>query len=83
MISRDRLIGILVLDKKKTGHYNLEDFSLLEDVTNRVAVSMEKEYLREQLKGKRRRIICNQSFQVLLLLPAWIFREYMIILLKN
>jgi len=52
LISRDRLIGILVLDRKQTGRYSLEDFSLLEDVTSRVAVSMEKEYLREQLRER-------------------------------
>ncbi len=62
LISRDRLIGILVLDKKKTGRYNLEDFSLLEDVTNRVAVSMEKEYLREQLKEREEELsVINRS----------------------
>ncbi|MEE9399631.1 MAG: diguanylate cyclase, partial [Dehalococcoidales bacterium] len=49
LISRERLIGILVLDKKQSGRYSLEDLHLLEYVTNRVAVSMEKEYLRERL----------------------------------
>ena len=44
LISRDRLIAILVLGKKQSGRYSLEDFHLLEDVTSRVAVSMEKEY---------------------------------------
>jgi len=52
LISRDRLIATLVLDKKKSGRYSLEDFSLLEDITKQVAVSMEKEYLREQLKER-------------------------------
>jgi len=52
LISRDRLIGILALDKKQPGRYSLEDFSLLEDVTNRVAVSMEKEYLQERLRER-------------------------------
>jgi diguanylate cyclase (GGDEF)-like protein len=50
LISRDKMIGILVLDKKKNGYYSLEDYKLLQDVIDRVAVSMEKEYLREQLK---------------------------------
>jgi len=49
LISRDRLIGILVLGRKQSGRYSPEDFSLLEDVADQVAVSMEKEYLREQL----------------------------------
>jgi diguanylate cyclase (GGDEF)-like protein len=62
LISRDKLIGILVLDHKKTGHYNLEDYSLLENITNRVAVSMEKEYLREQLKEREEELsVINRS----------------------
>jgi diguanylate cyclase (GGDEF)-like protein len=62
LISRDRLIGILVLDEKKSGHYNLEDFSLLEDITKRVSVSMEKEYLREQLKEREEELsVINRS----------------------
>ena len=52
LISRDRLIGILILGKKQSSRYSLEDISLLEDVADRVAVSMEKEYLLEQL-GER------------------------------
>jgi len=53
LISRDRLIGILVLGRKQSGKYSLEDFSLLEDIADRVAVSMEKEYLREQLSERQ------------------------------
>ncbi len=49
LISRDQLIGILLLGGKQTDTYSLEDISLLEDALDRVAVSMEKEYLREQL----------------------------------
>ncbi len=52
LISRERLIGILVLDKKASGRYSLEDLRLLEEVTNQVAVSMEKEYLRERLRER-------------------------------
>ena len=52
LISRDRLIAILVLDRKKSGRYSLEDFNLLESIASQVAVSMEKEYLREQLKER-------------------------------
>jgi len=52
LISRERLIGILVLDKKTSGRYSVEDLSLLEDVTKQVAVSMEKEYLRERLRER-------------------------------
>ena len=52
LISRERLIGILVLDKKESGRYSLEDLRLLEEVASRVAVSMEKEYLRERLRER-------------------------------
>jgi len=52
LISRERLIGILVLDKKESGRYSLEDLRLLEEVANQVAVSMEKEYLRERLRER-------------------------------
>ena len=66
LISRERLIGLLVLDKKKTGYYNLEDFTLLEDIAARVAVSMEKEYLREQLKEREEELsVINRSNAVI------------------
>ncbi|MBI4187419.1 MAG: diguanylate cyclase [Chloroflexi bacterium] len=52
LISREKMISILVLDKKQRGRYTLEDLGLLQDVTNRVAVSMEKEYLREKLRER-------------------------------
>jgi len=61
LISRDRLISILALSKKQ-GKYSLEDFNLLEDVTDRVAVSMEKEYLREQLREREEELsVINRS----------------------
>ena len=66
LISRGRLIGILVLDKKQSGRYSLEDFNLLEDVTNRVAVSMEKEYLREQLRQREEELlVINRSSAII------------------
>ena len=66
LISRERLIGILVLDKKKTGRYTLEDYALLEEVTGRVAVSIEKEYLREQLKQREEELsIINRSSAII------------------
>jgi diguanylate cyclase (GGDEF)-like protein len=62
LISRDRLIGILIMDSKKSGRYNLDDYTILEDVTNRVAVSMEKEYLREQLREREEELsVINRS----------------------
>jgi hypothetical protein len=62
MISRERLIGILILDKKKNGRYNLEDYNLLDEMTNRVSVSIEKEYLREQLNERQEELsVINRS----------------------
>ncbi len=66
LISRGRLIGILVLDKKQSGRYSLEDFNLLEDVANRVAVSMEKECLREQLRQREEELsVINSSSAII------------------
>ncbi len=66
LISRDRLAGILVLDKRQSGRYSLEDFHLLEDVTNQVAVSMEKEYLREQLKEREEELSVINRLSVII-----------------
>jgi diguanylate cyclase (GGDEF)-like protein len=66
LISRDRLIAILVLGEKQSGRYSLEDFHLLEDVTSRVAVSMEKEYLREQLREREAELsVINRSSAII------------------
>jgi len=66
LVSRDRLIGILVLGKKQSGGYSLEDFSLLEDVTGRVAVSMEKEYLLQQLSEREKELlVLNRSSAIM------------------
>jgi len=67
LISRGRLIGILVLGKKKSGRYSLENVSLLEDVADRVAVNMEKEYLREQLSNRERELaVINRSSTIMI-----------------
>lgn len=66
LISRDRLIAILVLGKKQSGRYSLEDFNIIEDVTGRVAVSLEKEYLREQLREREEELsVINKSSAIL------------------
>jgi diguanylate cyclase (GGDEF)-like protein/putative nucleotidyltransferase with HDIG domain len=66
LISRDHLIAILVLGKKQTGRYTLEDLAIIEDVTNRVAVSLEKEYLSEQLKEREEELsVINNSSAIL------------------
>jgi len=66
LVSRDHLIGVLVLDKKRSGRYTLEDFQLLQDITERVAVSMEKEYLHEQIRQREEELaIINRSSSIL------------------
>ena len=66
LISRGNLIAILVLGKKESGRYLLEDFRLLEEVSVRVAVSMEKEYLREQLREREEELsVINRSSAIL------------------
>jgi diguanylate cyclase (GGDEF)-like protein len=64
LISRERLIAILVLGNKESGRFSLEELGVIEDVTKRVAVSMEKEYLREQLREREEElsVINNSSF---------------------
>ncbi len=64
LISRERLIAILVLGSKYSGRFSLEELSIIEDVTSRVAVSMEKEFLREQLREREEElsVINNSSF---------------------
>jgi len=66
LISRDRLIAILVLGEKKSGKYSLEDLSIIENATSRVAVSMEKEYLREQLREREEELSVINSSSVIL-----------------
>jgi diguanylate cyclase (GGDEF)-like protein/putative nucleotidyltransferase with HDIG domain len=66
MISRDRLIAILTLGKKESGRYSLEDLNIIENVTGHVAVSMEKEYLREQLREREEELSVINSSSVIL-----------------
>ncbi|MFC1913791.1 diguanylate cyclase [Chloroflexota bacterium] len=66
LISRGKLISILVLGKKKSSRYALEDINLLQDVTERVAVSMEKEFLREQLREREEELsVLNRSSSII------------------
>ena len=66
LISRGNLIAILVLGKKQSGRYSLEDFYLLEDITSQVAVSMEKEYLSEQLREREEELsVINSSSAII------------------
>lgn len=49
-ISRDNLVGILALTAKRSGRYVLEDVSYVEGITSQAAMTLEKEYLQEELR---------------------------------
>lgn len=53
VISRGNLVSIMMLSKKQSGRYLLEDISLLEDITSRVAVSLERGYLHEEVRQRQ------------------------------
>ena len=53
VVSRGKLVSILILSEKQSGRYLLEDISLLEDVTSRVAVSIERGYLHEEVRQRQ------------------------------
>lgn len=66
LISRDRLIAILALGEKVSGRYSLEDINIIENASSRVAVSMEKEFLREQLREREEELsVINNSSVIL------------------
>ena len=53
LINRGELVATLVVGNKRGGKvYTVEDIDLAESVASRVAASMEKEYLHEQVKEK-------------------------------
>jgi len=52
IISRGNLIGILALSQKDTGKYTLDEANFVESTVSQVAISLEKEYLQQEL-GKR------------------------------
>ncbi len=57
LINRGELVAILTIGSKKDGkNYTIEDIDLLESVASRVAASMEKEYLHEQLREREQEL---------------------------
>ena len=56
LISRDNLISILALGKKKSGRYSLDDINLVESIASQVAISFDKEYLQEQLRKREQEL---------------------------
>jgi diguanylate cyclase (GGDEF)-like protein len=62
IISRGNMIGLLVLgEKQNKGRYTLEEINLLEKIINDVAISLEKEYLQDQLRKREQELsLLNQ-----------------------
>ena len=56
LVSRANLIGILALSRKHNGKYSLEDAHLIENIVSQVAISLEKEFLQEELKKREQEL---------------------------
>ncbi len=57
IISRHRIIGILALGEKMVkARYTREDINLCERIVNDVAISLEKEYLADQLRKREKEL---------------------------
>jgi len=56
LISRDNLIGILSLGRKQSGRYSYENINFVESIANQVAISLEKEYLQEELRKRQQEL---------------------------
>ena len=65
LISHDRVTGVLVLDKKQSGKYTPEDFNLLENTSNQITISIEKEYLRELRKREEELSAIDRSSAII------------------
>lgn len=66
LVSRGKLVGIMALDRKQSGRYTLEDLDLLENTAARVAMSMEKGFIHEQLREREEELsIINRSSSII------------------
>lgn len=61
IINRDNLIGILLLEKRQSTRYTLEDIRLVENITSQVAVAMDKEILQEQLRKREQELTLSTA----------------------
>ena len=61
-VSRGKIIGLLALGEKAERHrFTLEDINLLEKIIGRVATSLEKEYLQDQLMKREKELAMINS----------------------
>jgi len=66
LLSRGLLVGMIVLEKKDSGEYSPEDVSLLSEIADSVAMSLEKEYLREHLSEREKELsVFNRCIAVI------------------
>ncbi len=65
-ISRDNLIGILALSHKISGKYSLDETNTVESITNQAAITLEKEYLRAEIKRQEQELLLINRLSVLI-----------------
>jgi diguanylate cyclase (GGDEF)-like protein len=65
-ISRDNLIGILALGHKYSGKYTLDETNTIDSITNQAAITLEKEYLREEIKKQEQELQLINRLSVLI-----------------
>jgi diguanylate cyclase (GGDEF)-like protein len=53
VVSRGKLISAIILSRKQSGRYLLEDINMLEDIAGKVAVSLERGYLHEEVRQRQ------------------------------
>lgn len=56
VISREKLTGIIFIDRPNTGNFTQDEIILINDITSRLAPGFEKEYLREQISVKEQEL---------------------------
>jgi len=61
IINRGNLVGILMLENKQSSRYTLEDINLVQTVMHQVAVTMEKEFLQEQLRKREQELTLSTA----------------------
>jgi diguanylate cyclase (GGDEF)-like protein len=65
-INRGKTIGILALSRKKSGKYSVDDINLVENITNSVAMSLEKErYHGELVKREKELSVINRLTNII------------------
>jgi signal transduction histidine kinase len=61
IVNRGNLIGILMLENKQSARFTLEDIKLVENIMRQVAVTMEREFLQEQLRKREQELTLSAA----------------------